>query len=115
MRVSIKRVYETPVSTDGQRILVDRFWPRGLTKEKARIDLWLRDIAPSTDLIKWFGHDPVKWPEFQIRYQAELEDNPALAELTQLCGKTKVTLVYAAKDENHNNAVVLQNILQGGS
>lgn len=111
MRVSIKRVYDTPESEDGKRVLIDRLWPRGITKEEARIDLWLKDIAPSNELRKWFGHDPDKWPEFQKRYQKELKDNTPLTELKKLCRKGKVTLLYAAKDKNHNNAVVLRNIL----
>lgn len=111
MGVSIKRVYEIPKPTDGKRVLVDRLWPRGITKEKAKIDLWLKDVAPSDALRKWFGHDPDKWQEFQRRYRAELKGNPALAELKALARQGRVTLVYAAKDEKHNNAVVLRSIL----
>jgi uncharacterized protein YeaO (DUF488 family) len=111
MNVSLKRVYEPPESTDGERVLVDRIWPRGITKEKAKIDLWLKDAAPSTELRRWFGHDPERWPEFQRKYRAELEGSPALAALKEVARKTKVTLVYAAKDENHNNAVVLRGLI----
>jgi len=109
MIVHIKRVYETPTASDGKRILIDRLWPRGLTKEKAKIDLWLKDIAPSAELREWFGHDPAKWDEFQKRYTRELDANPAvLAELRHELESGPVTLVFGAKDEAHNDAVVLQ-------
>ena len=111
MSISIKWVYEMPESTDGTRILVDRLWPRGITKEKAKIDLWLKEAAPSTELRKWFGHDPEKWSEFKEKYRAELKDDAALAELYKLSSKGKLTLVYAAKDENHNNAAALRYII----
>jgi len=111
MNVSIKRVYETPESADGRRILVDRLWPRGMTKQAARIDLWLKDVAPSAELRRWYGHDPEKWLEFRERYLSELEGNPALAELKELSRKGKATLVYAARDEDRNHAVVLRDIL----
>lgn len=107
--IRIKRVYEKPHKQDGHRILVDRLWPRGLTKEKAKIDLWLKDIAPSPELRKWFGHDPEKWPEFKKRYLAELKRNrEAVLLLKQALDKDPATLVYGAKDEEHNAAVVLQ-------
>ena len=112
MSVSLKRAYEPPAATDGKRILVDRIWPRGLTKDKAKIDLWLKDVAPSTELRKWFGHEPERWSEFRTRYRAELENNPALKELKELVRNTKATLVYAAKDETHNNAVALREVLE---
>ena len=115
MSVSIKRVYETPISADGKRVLVDRLWPRGITKEKAKIDLWLKDVAPSTELRRWYGHDPEKWPQFRKQYRSELEDNPALTELRKLSRKGKVTLIYAAKDEDHNHALVLLDILGRGA
>lgn len=109
MRIRIKKVYEKPDKHDGRRILVDRLWPRGLTKEKASVDLWLKDIAPSTELRKWFGHDPSKWKEFKKRYLTELKDNhEQIRLLKQELDKGVVTLVYAAKDEEHNEAVVLQ-------
>jgi uncharacterized protein YeaO (DUF488 family) len=105
----IKRVYEPPDKHDGRRILVDRLWPRGLTKEKAGIDLWLKDIAPSTELRKWFGHNPDRWEEFKERYLAELKDNSEQIQLLkQELDKGSVTLVYGAKDEEHNQAVVIQ-------
>lgn len=115
MSVMLKRAYEAPVPTDGKRILVDRLWPRGLAKVKARIDLWLKDVAPSTELRQWFGHDPVKWPEFRKRYRAELKTNPALEELRALSRRGDITLVYAARDPLHNEAVVLKQILDGAS
>jgi uncharacterized protein YeaO (DUF488 family) len=115
MSISIKRVYEAPLSTDGTRVLVDRLWPRGKTKEEAKIDLWLKDVAPSTELRKWYGHNPEKWLEFQRQYRLELEGNPALEELKKISRTGKVTLVYAAKDENLNNAAVLRNILSSGA
>lgn len=109
MKIRIKRVYEQPDKHDGRRILVDRLWPRGLTKEKASVDLWLKDIAPSTGLRKWFGHDPCRWKEFKERYIAELKgNNEQIRLLKQELGKGAVTLVYAAKDEEHNEAVVIQ-------
>jgi len=111
--VHIKRVYEKPSTSDGRRILVDRLWPRGLSKEKARIDLWLKDIAPSAGLRKWFGHELAKWPEFQRRYQEELEVNEsALAELCEVLRHEPVTLVFGAKDMEHNNAVVLKAYIE---
>ena len=111
--VAIKRVYEPPADGDGQRVLVDRLWPRGLSKDKADVALWLKEIAPSTELRKWFGHDPEKWPEFQKRFRAELDDNAeAVKELRGLIAKGKVTLLYSAHDEEHNNAVVLAEYLE---
>ncbi|WP_143735927.1 DUF488 domain-containing protein [Methyloprofundus sedimenti] len=108
-RFRIKRVYELPDKQDGQRILVDRLWPRGLTKEKARVDLWLKDIAPSTELRKWFDHDPDRWHEFKARYLDELKGNQQQIQLLkQELDKGFVTLVYAAKDERYNQAVVIQ-------
>ncbi len=114
MSIFLKRAYEVPAKTDGMRILVDRLWPRGLTKSKAKIDLWLKDAAPSTGLRKWFGHDPEKWPEFQRKYLTELKINPVLSELRALARQGDITLVYAAKDELHNEAVVLKRILDRG-
>jgi uncharacterized protein YeaO (DUF488 family) len=114
MRIMLKRAYEPPAGTDGQRILVDRLWPRGLAKARAGIGLWLKDVAPSTALRQWFKHDPEKWPEFKRRYRAELEGSAALAELVALSRRQDVTLVYAAKDELHNDAVVLKQLLERG-
>ena len=112
MNIKIKRVYERPDKEDGTRILVDRLWPRGLTKAKASVDLWLKDIAPSTELRKWFGHDPGKWAEFKTRYRAELRENDEqVALLKGEIEKGVVTLLYGAKDEEHNEAVVLQEFL----
>ena len=106
-------MYEQPDKEDGRRILVDRLWPRGLTKAKASVDLWLKDIAPSTELRKWFGHDPAKWTEFKTRYHAELKENDEpVALLKAEIAKGIVTLVYGAKDEEHNEAVVLQEFLR---
>ncbi len=113
MKVKIKRVYELPQDQDGQRILIDRLWPRGLTKEKARIDLWLKDVAPSTELRKWFNHEPEKWPEFQKRYSKELSNNQTtINELLLKIKNSNVTLVYSAKDELHNDAVLLKSYLE---
>jgi uncharacterized protein YeaO (DUF488 family) len=112
MNVMLKRAYESPAKTDGERILVDRLWPRGLLKAEAEIDLWLKDIAPSTELRQWFGHDPEKWSEFKKRYSAELKNNPALSELQARSRQRDITLVYAAKDQLHNQAVVLKQILE---
>jgi uncharacterized protein YeaO (DUF488 family) len=109
MKIKIKRVYEKPDKDDGKRILVDRLWPRGLTKRKASIDLWLKDIAPSTELRKWFDHDPARWKEFQKRYHQELKNNKEqVSILYEQLKKEVVTLVYGAKDEEHNDALVLK-------
>ncbi|MHB9054586.1 MAG: DUF488 domain-containing protein [Paludibacteraceae bacterium] len=110
--MKIKRVYEAALKEDGKRILVDRLWPRGLTKEKARIDLWLKDIAPSAELRKWFGHEPEKWNEFKERYIEELKYNEKQTSILKELLKTEpVTLVYAARDKEHNEAVVLKDFL----
>lgn len=112
MNVKIKRVYEKPGRNDGTRILVDRLWPRGLTKEKAKVDLWLKEVAPSNELRKWFGHESEKWSEFQKRYRAELRKcNEPLSLLRKAATKGPITLLFAASDEDHNEAVVLQNLL----
>jgi uncharacterized protein YeaO (DUF488 family) len=113
MAVRIKRAYERSEPDDGFRVLVDRLWPRGVAKDDARIDLWLKDIAPSAELRKWFGHDPAHWAEFQHRYLLEIEGHPEAVE--QLGAATRdgpVTLVYGAKDEEHNNAVVLKKFIE---
>ncbi len=108
MTIKLKRVYELPDTKDGERVLVDRLWPRGLTKEKARVDLWLKEIAPSTELRRWFGHDPAKWTEFKRRYRAELKRNKEqVARLKDEMEKGPMTLLYGARDEEHNEAVVL--------
>src|SRR5689334_16433831 len=112
MKVKIKRVYEKPEKEDGTRVLVDRLWPRGLTKEKAAVNLWLKEIAPSTKLRKWFGHDPDKWTAFQKRYRREISENKEEVEkLNEQLKKGVVTLVYGAKDEEHNEALVLMEWL----
>lgn len=104
----LKRAYESPAPSDGHRILVDRLWPRGLSKEKAAIDQWMKEIAPSTELRRWFAHDPDKWREFQRRYEQELRSQDDLVrEIARLAAHGTVTLVYAARDEKHNDAVVL--------
>ena len=111
--IQTKRVYDPPSRSDGYRILVDRLWPRGLSKEKAKVDLWLKDVAPSTELRKWFAHDPAKWAEFKRRYTAELKKHPdQIAIVKEHAAKGPVTLVYGARDEEHNEAVVLQHVLQ---
>ena len=112
--IKTKRVYEKPTRNDGLRVLVDRLWPRGLSKERAKVKLWLKDLAPSTDLRKWFGHDPAKWKEFQSRYRRELRANrDALQSLHQKAAERTVTLLYAARDQQHNEAVVLKKIIEG--
>ena len=113
MKIAIKRIYEKPVPGDGARILVDRLWPRGVSKERAKLDLWLKDIAPSTELREWFGHDPKKWIGFQKKYKIELANNEeSVAELKKIVRQNKtVTLLYASKDEEHNEAVVITNLL----
>lgn len=112
MQVKLKRAYEAASQSDGTRILVDRMWPRGISKEKAKIDLWLKDLAPSKELRKWFGHDPDKWKEFQDKYFQELENNQdQVKTLIEQVRQGPVTLVYSAKDPEHNNAVVLKKYL----
>ena len=112
--IQVKRVYEKPSRTDGLRVLVDRLWPRGLTKERATVKLWLKDLAPSTELRKWFGHDPAKWKQFQARYRKELrEKKEPLNLLKQKSKERTVTLLYGARDEDHNEALVLKKVLQG--
>lgn len=112
MKAAIKRIYDPVDPTDGYRILVDRLWPRGIKKEAAAIDQWLKDVAPSTKLRTWFGHDPAKWKEFKKRYKDELEENVAWNELQALArSKKKITLLYGAKDEEHNQALVLAELL----
>jgi uncharacterized protein YeaO (DUF488 family) len=105
----VKRVYDPPSREDGRRILVDRLWPRGLTRNTARIDEWARDLAPSTTLRRWFGHDPARWSEFQKRYHAELRTrSDRLASLAALARRRRITLLYAARDSRYNNARALQ-------
>lgn len=111
--VRIKRVYEPASPQDGRRILVDRVWPRGIRREDAKLALWLKDVAPSTALRKWFGHDPARWAEFQRRYREELKSNPAVEELRREVSSGRTTLVYGAHDTEHNQAVVLADYLAG--
>lgn len=111
-KARIKRIYEAVDQDDGTRVLVDRVWPRGMTKAKAAVDLWLKDIAPSAALRTWFGHDPERWPSFQSRYHKELDRNAAAVDqLVELMKKGKVTLLYGARDEEHNNAIALKGYL----
>lgn len=113
MNLAIKRVYLEADPTDGFRILVDRLWPRGLSKERARVDLWLKEVAPSTELRKWFQHDPAKWTEFQKRYKQELKSKvDQLSLIKEKLHQGPVTLLYGAKDEEHNEAVVLLSMLR---
>jgi uncharacterized protein YeaO (DUF488 family) len=113
MPIDLKRAYDPPARSDGRRILVDRIWPRGIAKDDLRIDAWLKGVAPSTELRKWFGHDPAKWDEFKKRYARELEQRPeALEELLEKARAGHVTLVFGAKDIEHNNAVALKEILE---
>ena len=113
MNITIKRAYEQPDRADGVRVLVDRLWPRGLTKEKANIDLWLKEIAPSTELRKWFGHDPEKWRGFRARYITELRHKDDLVKfLKKKAREKKITLVYGARDQKHNEALVLKKFLE---
>jgi uncharacterized protein YeaO (DUF488 family) len=113
MQLRLKRAYEEPGKYDGVRVLVDRIWPRGLTKERARIDLWLKDVAPSKELRQWFGHDPQKWPEFKRRYFQELGKNRnVLDDLCHVADGHRVTLVFAAKEKEYNNAVALKEYLE---
>jgi uncharacterized protein YeaO (DUF488 family) len=113
MRIRIKRAYEPPAKEDGVRLLVERLWPRGLTKEKARIDDWFKDVSPSPGLRKWYAHDVEKWETFRRRYEAELEANPeAVARLRDRVKDEPATFVYAAKDEEHNSARVLKAFLE---
>ncbi|MEO6814596.1 MAG: DUF488 domain-containing protein [Ginsengibacter sp.] len=108
METKLKRIYEKPEKEDGFRILVDRLWPRGLTKEKANVDLWLKEIAPTTELRKWFNHEPEKWNDFKKKYVTELKSNKAsVATLKEKINKGTVTILYGAKDEVHNEAQVI--------
>ena len=112
--IRLKRAYDLPSAEDGTRILIDRLWPRGVRKSSAGIDRWVKDIAPSTALRKWFGHDPARWQEFRRRYAAEIYDHAdQLAELRAAAREGPITLVFAARDELHNDAVVLRDALLG--
>lgn len=110
--IKIKRIYDPPATGDGRRVLIDRLWPRGVAKDGVKLDEWLKEIAPSDELRKWFGHDPARWEEFRTRYREELKLHGKLLErLRAEAAKGTVTLLFAAKDEEHNNAVVLKELL----
>ena len=112
MAVKIKRIYEKYSATDGYRVLVDRLWPRGVSKQKAKLDLWLKEVGPSDDLRQWFKHDPARYKEFEMRYFKELAKNPAAAQLKDIIkDHPQLTLLYSAHDEQHNQATVLQKYL----
>jgi uncharacterized protein YeaO (DUF488 family) len=112
--VKLKRAYDDPVAADGMRILVDRLWPRGVKKEAAAIDLWAKDLTPSTELRKWYGHDPARWTEFRHRYTAELRQHTEqLDKIRELARRGTVTLIYAARDQEHNEAVIIRDLLVG--
>ena len=112
LRVPVGRIYDEPNRLDGTRVLVDRLWPRGVRKDDAAVDLWLKELAPSTELRKWFGHDPARWQEFRERYAAEVRQHSGLVDqLRDLARKGHVTLVYSAHDEAHNDAVVLRSLV----
>jgi uncharacterized protein YeaO (DUF488 family) len=111
--IRIKRVYEEPEEADGRRILVDRLWARGLSKEKAKVDMWIKEIAPSTDLRRWYGHDPDKWAEFKRRYTVELDAKPGIVEeIMKEVRAGVVTLLYSSKEEQLNNAVALKEYIE---
>jgi uncharacterized protein YeaO (DUF488 family) len=111
--IRLKRVYDKPSKADGRRVLVDRVWPRGLTKKEAQIDDWLKELAPSTRLRKWFGHDPARWSDFKKRYAAELEgQREEVEQLAQKARRQTVTLLFGAKDVKHNNAVALKEHIE---
>ncbi|NJD57710.1 MAG: DUF488 domain-containing protein [Nitrospirae bacterium] len=112
--IKLKRVYDPYADSDGKRILVDRLWPRGIKKEAARLDLWLKDIAPSDALRKWFSHDPSRWQEFKKRYRKELADSQeTISDLRRESRRKTVTLLFSAKDTERNNAVALKEIIEG--
>ena len=112
-KIKLRRSYEAPTETDGCRILVDRIWPRGVTKAELKLDAWLKELAPSTGLRRWFGHDPARWLEFKKRYTQELQGHGDMVEdLRSRCRNGTVTLIYGAKDTEHNNAVVLRDYLE---
>jgi uncharacterized protein YeaO (DUF488 family) len=114
--IRVKRIYDPPEPSDGTRILVDRLWPRGMARDAARLDAWIKDAAPSDGLRRWYSHDPKKWSGFRTRYLTELQQNPAAAELRDRARVAKtMTLLFAAKDTARNNAVVLREFLEGGT
>jgi uncharacterized protein YeaO (DUF488 family) len=114
LSVALKRAYDEPAVSDGTRVLVERLWPRGISKERAHIDIWLKDVAPGTELRKWFNHDPQKFQEFRRRYETELTSEvaqEALAKLREIAKQGQLTLIFAARDTGHSNAVILQDLL----
>jgi uncharacterized protein YeaO (DUF488 family) len=114
LSIALKRAYDEPSASDGTRVLVERLWPRGISKEHAHIDLWLKDVAPSTELRKWFNHDPQKFPEFRRRYETELKSEAtqeALKKLREIAKQGQLTLIFAARDIDHSNAFVLKDLL----
>ncbi len=116
MEIKIKRAYDSPSDDDGYRILVDRLWPRGISKEKAKVDFWPKELAPSTELRRWYGHDPEKWSEFKSRYFAELDGNPELVnELLEYVRKGTVTFIYSSKEQRLNNAVALKEYVESST
>ncbi len=118
LSVALKRAYDEPAASDGTRVLVERLWPRGLSKERARIDFWLKDVAPSTELRKWYSRDPQKFQEFRHRYETELQSESAqngLTKLREIAKQGQLTLIFAARDPEHSSARILQNILLHGS
>lgn len=113
MDIALKRAYDPPAKSDGRRVLVDRIWPRGVARDDLRIEAWLKELAPSPGLRKWFGHDPDKWEEFKGRYARELDERPeALAQLAEMAKAGRLTLVFGARDTEHNNAVALREYLE---
>jgi uncharacterized protein YeaO (DUF488 family) len=115
MAIQLKRAYDPPEATDGERLLVDRLWPRGLRKEAAHLSAWLKELAPSDELRRWFAHDPSRWLEFQERYRAELrapEKEHLIRELAQKAGHDMITLIFAAHDTVHNNAIILKEVIE---
>ncbi len=116
MAINIKRAYDSTSDDDGYRILVDRLWPRGISKEKAKVDFWPKELAPSTELRRWYGHDPEEWSEFKSRYFAELDGNPELVnELLEYVRKGTVTFIYSSKEQRLNNAVALKEYVESST
>ncbi len=114
MEIRLKRAYDAPETSDGPRFLVDRLWPRGAKKDALKLDGWLKELSPSDELRHWFGHDPAKWQEFQSRYERELDEKPETWQpLLEAARRAKITLVYSARDTQHNNAVALKAYLEG--
>lgn len=110
--ITVSRVYDQPIPDNGYRVLVDRLWPRGISKEKLKLDVWMKDIAPSDELRKWFSHDPKKWDDFRTKYFRELDKNPLTQELLNICRKNDVVFLYSTKVEEINNAVALKQYVE---